>query len=87
MKRFAALLLASALALAAPVQANEMPMSKIKLGSGDSSPQMSLANEQYAQVVGYVCRNGLYYCYDGFSWGYIGNSCCGCGMCGWWSTW
>jgi hypothetical protein len=37
---------------------------------------------QYAK--GRYCRNGGYVCEMGGS-GYIGQSCCGCGFCGWWS--
>jgi hypothetical protein len=47
---------------------------------------MSAPPTKTAQVMGSVCRNGAFYCV-GIGYGPVGYTCCGCGGCGWWSTW
>jgi hypothetical protein len=61
--------------------ATEVPMTPVP---GKNRIQ-SRDHRQQSQLVGNICRDGAFYCITG-GIGYVGNACCGCGFCGWWST-
>jgi len=67
---------ASRLAILAGEPANFTPWRPLE------TPSAKWRLVQYEK--GWYCRNGHYVCRMDHS-GYIGDSCCGCGFCGWWS--
>lgn len=58
-----------------PTQQNYTPM-----------PTKQKKSEKSAQAIGYICRNGYWYCTTA-GYGLVGAPCCGCGFCGVWSLW
>lgn len=84
----------TALILAAtPSFANNLTLAGLITQPAQSKPytpapttKKQVSEQKTAQYYGGVCRNGLYYCYMMGYTGLVGTPCCGCGMCGWWST-
>jgi hypothetical protein len=61
------------------------PASTSSADAGLEHPAASPWHSRIAVEYGRVCRNGNQAC-TGIGQGIIGQSCCGCGFCGWWSA-
>jgi len=75
-----------AIALAASLPAEAGTVLDFKNSNISMAPFAHEKNQRIGILYGDVCRYGAYYCV-GVGAGPVGYGCCGCGLCGAWSTW